>query len=168
MADDKEFESITCSQLISRMAAKQMRLSRKDVKMAVRYSLEYMSEVLGQGQRIEVRGFGSFSLRFRRPRMTRNPKTREAVFISGRSIPYFKPSAQLGARVNKETKADGRAGRDGRDSPERMDGMDTAMGAGPAAAVNMGGGAGPEAGMDEDGRDKPASPPSWEQGSGRA
>ncbi len=161
MADDKEFESITCSQMISRMAAKQARLSRRDVKMAVRYSLEYMSEVLGQGQRIEVRGFGSFSLRFRRPRMTRNPKTREAVFISGRSIPYFKPSAQLGARVNKETKADGR------DSPERMDGMDTAMGDGPAAAVNMGG-AGPEAGMDEDGRDKPASPPSWEQGSGRA
>jgi len=101
MAEEKEFECITCSQLVTRMAAKQMRMSRADIKMAVRVALEHMSDVLSRGQRIEVRGFGSFSLRFRKPRMTRNPKTRKTVFISGRSLPCFKPSALLLDRVNK-------------------------------------------------------------------
>jgi len=101
MAEEKEFECITCSQLVTRMAAKQMRMSRADIKMAVRVALEHMSDVLSRGQRIEVRGFGSFSLRFRKPRMTRNPKTRKTVFITGRSLPCFKPSALLLDRVNK-------------------------------------------------------------------
>ncbi|MDD9807503.1 MAG: HU family DNA-binding protein [Gammaproteobacteria bacterium] len=101
MADDKEFECITCSQLVSRMASKQMQMSRADVKMAVRVTLDYMSDVLSRGQRIEVRGFGSFSVRFRKPRMTRNPKTRRTVFITGRSLPCFKSSTLLLDRVNK-------------------------------------------------------------------
>lgn len=101
MADDKEFECITCSQLVARIAAKQMRMSRADVKMSVRVLLDHMSEVLSRGERIEVRGFGSFSVRFRKPRMTRNPKTRKTVFITGRTLPCFKSSALLLDRVNK-------------------------------------------------------------------
>ena len=101
MANDREFDSITCSELIKKLAARQQRLSYKDVKMAVREALDYMSEALSHGERIEVRGFGSFSLRFREPRITRNPKTRQAVAVSGRSIPYFKPSSLLAAGVNK-------------------------------------------------------------------
>lgn len=100
MANDRQFDSITCSQLIKRLAARQQRLSYKDVKMAVRESLEYMSEALSHGDRIEVRGFGSFSLRYRQPRITRNPKTRQAVSVSARSLPYFKPSSLLAAGVN--------------------------------------------------------------------
>lgn len=101
MADDKEFECITCSQLVARIAAKQMRMSRADVKMSVRVLLDHMSDILSRGERIEVRGFGSFSVRFRKPRMTRNPKTRKTVFITGRSLPCFKSSALLLDRVNK-------------------------------------------------------------------
>ena len=103
MANDREFDSITCSELIKRLVARQRRLSYKDVKMAVHESLDYMSEALSRGKRIEVRGFGSFSLRFREPRVTRNPKTRQAVAVSGRSIPHFKPSSLLAASVDKST-----------------------------------------------------------------
>lgn len=101
MANDKEFECITCSQLVTRIAARQMRMSRADVKMSVHILLDHMSEVLSRGERIEVRGFGSFSVRFRKPRMTRNPKTRKTVFITGRTLPCFKSSALLLDRVNK-------------------------------------------------------------------
>ena len=109
MANDREFASITCSELVKRLAARQRRLSYKDVKMAVRESLDYMSESLSRGDRIEVRRFGSFSLRFREPRITRNPKTRQAVAVSGRSIPYFKPSSRLSAGVNRSTAAEPQA-----------------------------------------------------------
>lgn len=101
MANDKEFECITCSQLVTRIAARQMRMSRADVKMSVHILLDHMSEVLSRGERIEVRGFGSFSVRFRKPRMTRNPKTHKTVFITGRTLPCFKSSALLLDRVNK-------------------------------------------------------------------
>lgn len=101
MADNKEFECITCSQLVARIAARQMRMSRADVKMSVSILLDHMSDVLSRGERIEVRGFGSFSVRFRKPRMTRNPKTRKTVFITGRTLPCFKSSALLLDRVNK-------------------------------------------------------------------
>ena len=59
-----------------------------------------MSEVLSTGGRIEIRGFGSFSLHYRAPRKVRNPKTGETVSLSGKYVPHFKPGKELKERVN--------------------------------------------------------------------
>jgi integration host factor subunit beta len=59
-----------------------------------------MSEVLAEGGRIEIRGFGSFSLHYRAPRVGRNPKTGEPVELSGKYVPHFKPGKELRDRVN--------------------------------------------------------------------
>jgi len=60
-----------------------------------------MSESLSSGERIEIRGFGSFSLHFREPRVGRNPKTGEAVTLAGKYVPHFKPGKELKDRVNE-------------------------------------------------------------------
>jgi len=60
-----------------------------------------MSEALANGERIEIRGFGSFSLHYRPPRMGRNPKTGEAVALAGKNVPHFKPGKDLRERVNE-------------------------------------------------------------------
>ena len=59
-----------------------------------------MSDALAQGERIEIRGFGSFSLHFRPPRQGRNPKTGETVALAGKYVPHFKPGKDLRERVN--------------------------------------------------------------------
>ena len=61
---------------------------------------ELLSDSLAKGPRIEIRGFGSFSLPFRPPRIGRNPKTGEAVALSGKYVPHFKPGKDLRERVN--------------------------------------------------------------------
>ena len=76
---------MTKSELIERIAGKQTQLSAKDVELAVKSILEYMSEVLEEGGRIEIRGFGSFSLHYRVPRIGRNPKTGSPVALSGKA-----------------------------------------------------------------------------------
>lgn len=83
------------------MARKQKHLPTKDVELAVKHLLELMSSSLASGQRIEIRGFGSFSLHYRPPRMGRNPKTGEAVALSGKYVPHFKPGKDLRERVNE-------------------------------------------------------------------
>ncbi len=89
------------SELIEALAASEdNQLAFRDVDYAVRYLLEYMSQTLASGERIEIRGFGSFSLHYRAPRMGRNPKTGEAVALSGKYVPYFKPGKELRERVN--------------------------------------------------------------------
>ena len=75
---------MTKSELIELIAAKQSHLPAKDVELAVKQILEIMSDALAQGQRIEIRGFGSFSLHFRPPRQGRNPKTGETVALAGK------------------------------------------------------------------------------------
>jgi len=60
-----------------------------------------MSQALASGDRIEIRGFGSFSLHFRPPRLGRNPKTGEAVALAGKHVPHFKPGKELRERVNE-------------------------------------------------------------------
>ena len=70
---------MTKSELIEYIAEKQNQLPLKDVELAVKLLLEYMSEILASGERIEIRGFGSFSLHYRAPRMGRNPKTGRQV-----------------------------------------------------------------------------------------
>lgn len=92
---------MTKSELIEIIANKQKHLPAKDVELAVKYLLEIMSDALSSGQRIEIRGFGSFSLHFRPPRMGRNPKTGEAVALSGKHVPHFKPGKDLRERVNE-------------------------------------------------------------------
>jgi integration host factor subunit beta len=92
--------SMTKSELIELIAAKQNHLPAKDVELAVKQVLEIMSDALAQGQRIEIRGFGSFSLHFRPPRQGRNPKTGETVALAGKYVPHFKPGKGLRERVN--------------------------------------------------------------------
>ena len=89
------------SKLIETLAAGQTHLADKDVELSVRYILERMSNALASGERIEIRGFGSFSLHYRPPRMGRNPKTGESVALSGRYVPHFKPGKALRDRVNQ-------------------------------------------------------------------
>lgn len=91
---------MTKSELIELIAKKQKHLPAKDVELAVKHLLEIMSDSLARGDRIEIRGFGSFSLHYRPPRMGRNPKTGEAVALSGKHVPHFKPGKDLRERVN--------------------------------------------------------------------
>ncbi len=70
---------MTKSELIERIVSRQPQLSAKDVELAVKTLLDHMSQTLSSGDRIEIRGFGSFSLHYRAPRVGRNPKTGETV-----------------------------------------------------------------------------------------
>lgn len=90
---------MTKSELIELIAAKQKHLPAKDVELAVKQVLEIMSDALAQGHRIEIRGFGSFSLHYRPPRQGRNPKTGETVALAGKYVPHFKPGKELRERV---------------------------------------------------------------------
>ncbi len=92
---------MTKSELIEIIARKQKHLPTKDVELAVKHILEVMSGSLASGERIEIRGFGSFSLHFRPPRMGRNPKTGEAVALSVKYVPHIKPGKTLRERVNE-------------------------------------------------------------------
>ena len=91
---------MTKSELIDRLAEMQKHLSHPDVELGVKSILEQMSASLSAGERIEIRGFGSFSLHYRAPRMGRNPKTGEAVALPGKHVPHFKPGKALRERVN--------------------------------------------------------------------
>lgn len=91
---------LTKSELIERVALRQSQLSQKDVELAVKTMLEEMSQALATGGRIEIRGFGSFSLHYRAPRLGRNPKTGESVDLTGKYVPHFKPGKELRDRVN--------------------------------------------------------------------
>jgi len=92
---------MTKSELIERIAEQQDQLSPKDVELGVKLILEEMSQALAIGERIEVRGFGSFSLHYRSSRMGRNPKTGEAVKLEGKYVPHFKPGKELRDKVNE-------------------------------------------------------------------
>ena len=91
---------MTKSELIERIAAVQVQLSAKDVELAVKTIIDHMVDVLAAGERIEIRGFGSFSLHYRAPRLGRNPKTGEKVELEGKYVPHFKPGKELRDRVN--------------------------------------------------------------------
>jgi integration host factor subunit beta len=91
---------MTKSELIELIASRQTQLSAKDVELAVKTIIEHMSQTLSEGERIEIRGFGSFSLHYREPRRGRNPKTGDAVQLTGKYVPHFKPGKELRERVN--------------------------------------------------------------------
>lgn len=95
---------MTKSELIERIAERQDQLSPKDIELAIKLILEYMSHSLASGSRIEIRGFGSFSIHYRAPRIGRNPKTGEAVELEGKYVPHFKPGKELRDKVNENLK----------------------------------------------------------------
>ncbi|MGV6860036.1 MAG: integration host factor subunit beta [bacterium] len=90
---------MTKSDLIEALAFGQTHLATRDVELSVKILLEEMSNTLANGDRIEIRGFGSFSLHYRPPRTGRNPKTGESVDLPGKYVPHFKPGKQLRERV---------------------------------------------------------------------
>jgi len=91
---------MTKSELIVRLKQRQSHLSIEDVVTTTRHLIDHLSDALARGQRIEVRGFGSFDVRYRRPRFGHNPKTREPIVLRGRYVPHFKPGIELSQRVN--------------------------------------------------------------------
>ena len=92
---------MTKSELIEVIAREQSHLAYRDVELAVKCMIEQMSRALATGDRIEIRGFGSFSLHYRPPRIGRNPKTGDSVQLSGKYVPHFKPGKELRERVNE-------------------------------------------------------------------
>ena len=96
---------MTRSELIELMADGQHQLSVKDVELAVKLLIDHMAETLSSGQRIEIRGFGSFSLHYREPRQGHNPRTGDAVALRGKHVPHFKPGKELRDRVNRSIKS---------------------------------------------------------------
>lgn len=94
---------MTRSELIDLILQKQphSQLSPKDVDMVVKTILEQMTASLERGERIEIRGFGSFSLHYRPARMGRNPKTGDSVPLDSKYVPHFKPGKELRERVNQ-------------------------------------------------------------------
>jgi integration host factor subunit beta len=91
---------MTKSELIEILSQRQGHLKADDVDLAVKSLLEMMGGSLAGGERIEIRGFGSFSLHYRPPRTSRNPKTGDSVALPGKHVPHFKPGKELRDRVS--------------------------------------------------------------------
>ena len=91
---------MTKSELIESLVKKQSQLGYRDVELAVKTMLEHMGQTLATGERIEIRGFGSFSLHYRPPRVGRNPKSGDPVSLPAKYVPHFKPGKELRERVN--------------------------------------------------------------------
>jgi integration host factor subunit beta len=103
----RDRNAMTKSELIEILSRRQGHLKADDVDLAVKTLLEMMSNALTDGDRIEIRGFGSFSLHFRPPRLGRNPKTGDSVALPGKYVPHFKPGKELRDRVNGGKDASG-------------------------------------------------------------
>jgi integration host factor subunit beta len=93
--------TVTKSELIESLATRFNHLPPKDIESAVKVLIEYMSDALSGGRRIEIRGFGSFSLHYRPPRVGRNPKTGASVPLESKYVPHFRPGKELRDRVDK-------------------------------------------------------------------
>ncbi|PHS25385.1 MAG: integration host factor subunit beta [Methylophaga sp.] len=91
---------MTKSDLIEKLSEQQSLLNYRDVELAVKLMLSQMSNSLAGGERIEIRGFGSFTLHHRPPRIGRNPKSGESVALGEKYVPHFKPGKELRERVN--------------------------------------------------------------------
>jgi integration host factor subunit beta len=91
---------MTKSELIARLAERFPQLVAKDADFAVKMILDAMSEALAKGDRIEIRGFGSFALNYRPPRVGRNPKSGDKVSVPQKWVPHFKAGKELRERVD--------------------------------------------------------------------
>jgi len=97
---------MTKSELIARLAERNPRLVARDADEAVNTMLDAMTEALAGGQRIEIRGFGSFALNYRPPRVGRNPKSGDRVQVPAKYVPHFKAGKELRERVDGEADPD--------------------------------------------------------------
>ena len=88
------------SELVSKIAAENPHLTQSDAERIVRTIFESITETLANGGRVELRGFGAFSVRHRDPRRGRNPKTGETIDVEAKSVPYFKAGKELRDRLN--------------------------------------------------------------------
>ncbi len=100
---------MTKSELINRLANRFPQLVAKDADYAVKMILDEMTTALARGDRIEIRGFGSFSLNHRPPRVGRNPKSGEKVMVPEKRVPHFKAGKELRERVDQALAATSRA-----------------------------------------------------------
>jgi integration host factor subunit beta len=91
---------MTKSDLIAKLAARYPQLVAKDAELAVKMILDAMASNLAKGNRIEIRGFGSFGLNYRPPRTGRNPKSGAKVFVPEKYVPHFKAGKELRERVD--------------------------------------------------------------------
>ncbi|PWS38902.1 integration host factor subunit beta [Falsiroseomonas bella] len=91
---------MTRSELIAQLAASNQHLRQPDVELIVSTIFDEITEALARGDRVELRGFGAFSIKKRDPRTGRNPRTGTAVEVSAKAVPYFKPGKELRERVN--------------------------------------------------------------------
>ncbi|MDR0716611.1 MAG: integration host factor subunit beta [Azoarcus sp.] len=90
---------MTKSELVTRLAVRFPQLA-KDTDLAVKVILDALTDALAEGDRIEIRGFGSFVLNYRPPRASRNPKSGEKVLVPEKYVPHFKPGKDLRKRVD--------------------------------------------------------------------
>ena len=112
-------KTMTKSELIARLAERNPRLVARDADEAVHSMLDAMTDALAGGQRIEIRGFGSFALNYRPPRIGRNPKSGDRVQVPAKHVPHFKAGKELRERVDgsdsQEPAGSARAGRENGD-----------------------------------------------------
>lgn len=94
---------MTRSDLVEKIAARFAQLTLRDAEFAVKSILDAMNESLARGHRIEIRGFGSFSVNHRLPRLGRNPRSGESVAIPEKRVPHFKPGKALREAVDART-----------------------------------------------------------------
>jgi len=97
--EDKR-QSITKSELIEKISAKIPQLGNKDVELSVKALIDKVIDSLATGERTEIRGFGSFSVHYRKPRIGRNPKTGDSVSLPGKNAAHFKPGKVLRNKIN--------------------------------------------------------------------
>lgn len=96
------FVDMTLSELINLISNRFPQLTNEDAEQSVKSILKTLSSQLAKGERVEIRGFGSFSVQKRSPRQSRNPKTGEAVQVPEKYVPYFKPGTGLQKQINFE------------------------------------------------------------------
>ena len=98
-AEDRN--AVTRSELIARLAAKNPHLTVRDVERIVGTIFDEIAGALARGDRVELRGFGAFSVKRRDPRQGRNPRTGESVAVEGKSVPFFKTGKEMRERLNR-------------------------------------------------------------------
>jgi len=103
MNDAVTSPAMTKSELIAKLAARFPQLVAKDADYAVKMMLDAMTAALARGDRIEIRGFGSFALNYRPPRTGRNPKSGEKVLVPEKYVPHFKAGKELRERVDQRS-----------------------------------------------------------------
>ncbi len=95
-------QPMTRSDLVAQLAERFSQLTQRDTEFAVKTMLDAMSDALAKGHRIEIRGFGSFSINRRPPRVGRNPRSGESVAIPEKRVPHFKPGKALREAVDAQ------------------------------------------------------------------